>query len=85
MLGGSNCHGHGKAAGDQDCRVERTQLEREVVAALDEGTQVLEAVDGVSGEESAEEHDLLGDKRPHTHVGGFVLLLQILELVIQGY
>ena len=83
-LRGTDGHGHGEAAGDEDGRVQGAPAYRQGVAALDEGGQVLETVDGIAAEEAAEKHDLLGDEGPHAHVGGLVLLLQVVEVVLQG-
>ena len=61
----------------------RAQEQVELVAGGGEGRLVLRAVDRVGQKQAAEEHDLGGQKEPHAQFVGFVLLLQIVELVRQ--
>ena len=82
-LRGAHRQRHGQAAANQHRGVDGADGDVQHVASRLETGQVEVAIDGVAGEEPAEEHDLGGQENPHAEAGGLVLLLQVLELVRQ--
>ena len=83
LLRRAHAQRHGEGARDQDDGVESPEPDRELVAAGRERRRVLPAVEQVTHEEAAEEHDLLHQKEPHPEGGGFLLLLEVVEVVRQ--
>ena len=83
QLRGTHSQRHGEGAPDEDDGVESTELDRKLVAAGREGVRVLPAVEQVTHEQAAEEHDLLHQKEPHPEGGGLLLLLEVVEVVRQ--
>ena len=73
----------GETAGYEDGCIESTPFDRQAVATFDEGGEVFIPIDGIAPEHPTKKHDLLGDERPHTHVGSFVLLFEVIEMVLE--
>jgi hypothetical protein len=82
-LRGTHRQRHGQAAANQHGGIDGADGYVQHVASCLKTGQVEIAIDGVTGKDPAEEHHLGGEEDPHTKAGGFVLLLQILELMRQ--
>ncbi len=72
---------HGETAAEQDGGVGRAEAHIENVAAALERGEVEPAIDGVGGKQAAEEHDFSDQEKPDAEEVGFLLLLEVLELV----
>jgi hypothetical protein len=72
--------GHAGAADQQHDRVDATQRQIHVSAALGKAERIQRPIDGVGGEQAAEEHQLGGQKDPHAQMGGGVLLFERVEV-----
>src|SRR5215204_2276087 len=78
---------------DRQCHRQRTDDQDERVEAAPEGIKMVTTsrkrhrepgtIDEVSGEQSAEKHDLLHQEHPHPDGYGFFLLLHVIELMLQ--
>ena len=80
-LRGSNGQRHGERADNQDGGVGGAVDYLQVVAALDEGRQMQQAIDDVGGEHAAEKQDFGDQKSPHAEFSGIALLLDVLVLM----
>ena len=76
-------HGHRETAHDQDSRIDGAELDVQVVAGANECRRILAAIERVSQEHAAEEHDLGNEKYPHAQRARLSLLLHILEVMAQ--
>ena len=50
-------------------------------AVLNEGVEVLKAIDEIGAEHAAEEHDFRHQEQPHAERGGILLLLRVDEMM----
>ncbi len=74
---------HRQAAADQHRGVDGAEFHVEQAAADFERGQVQRAINDVSGEQPAEEHDFGDQENPHAQAAGFALLLHVLELMFE--
>jgi hypothetical protein len=77
----ANRQRHRQTAADEHDGVGGAELHFEQVASDDEGRQVQGPVDRVGSEHAAEKQNFGGEEDPHSEPSGFVLLLEILELM----
>src|SRR6266852_4047449 len=80
-LGGTNRQNHGQAGADEYHRVYRAEFNVQLLTGGTEVHKILVAVNQVSAEHAAEEHDFLGEEYPHAQAGGIFLLLLGREVV----
>src|SRR5579871_3857038 len=75
--------GHGQAAADQDDRVNSAEQNVQVMTRRSPSLRILEPIDAVPKEQSAEKHHFGQQKQPHSKRRGFLLLLHIDEVMAQ--
>ncbi len=80
-LCGPDSEDYGQAAADQHCSIGGAVGHVDGFAGGGEVSKVQAAVDQVSAEQAAEEHDFSGEEDPHAQAGGVALLLRLGEVV----
>jgi len=86
-LCGADGEGDGEAAGEEDGGVPRAAGDVKKSKVVDDKTALMPcgeikmAVDGVAADEATEEENFGGEERPHAQGVGFVLLIEVVELL----
>src|ERR1700738_3687823 len=80
-FGSPHAQRHEEPGADQENRIDRAELDAELVRGGDKGFVVPVPVQKISEEEAAEEHDLRQQEKPHPQGAGLALLLLRLKVM----